>query len=287
MKFFIPQLRDSFILEKDWKFSLYVEYRNRSLYEYLFENFFSYDSHYKWHEFDEKIECRMQELLFLPYKMATIKSGTELVVKRISIQNKSNKSYDFANKYFNNHYDYNTMAFVVKNASDHNLIGQQFWAKLLDVATIEFDPSSITKNNPINFKYKSPELIKKEQQINARKEELKWIRNSIHEKVHNDQKFWKEIEHAISGYLKTEEGKILDDRRKEWPQYLDRFRSSIDYLTHFVQNIKNWNATKAVKYGNHYSRKFLIKTFYNYNSTVMKFLVVYEPHKEIVDIQII
>jgi hypothetical protein len=114
MKLFIPEIGDSFVLAKDWTFTLYSEYRNKAMFEALGI------------EYGNSNRYRGD----LTETEVTIPKNTVLSVDRIYIR-KGNQEYSSLTFYASG-----TEQFKKK---------VRFWAKLSDVNNIEFKENVIIK----------------------------------------------------------------------------------------------------------------------------------------------
>lgn len=119
MKMYIPEIGDIIKLNNDWKFSLYKESRNSSLYK---------------HFFNEILNGYLSSTENKKYKELILKKDTILIIDRIYIR-KGNS-------------DFSSISFRIKNFGK-NL---RFWAKLNDVNNINFD---LIYKNDINDKFNS------------------------------------------------------------------------------------------------------------------------------------
>lgn len=106
MNLFIPALGTEFNLAQDWAFSLFDEYRNRSLIDAL-----GHKATSRWHNVNMKVID------------ASLPAGTRLKVDRIYIRNGQS--------------EFNSITFVIDG-------GLRFWVKLDDANSIVLDPHSIT-----------------------------------------------------------------------------------------------------------------------------------------------
>lgn len=102
MKLYIPEIGDSMTLSSDWKFKLYVEYRNKSLFKY-----FNLPFQHGCNEYDD----------------VTLPSGTVLKIDRIYIRKGLS--------------DFSSVSFYATIPKYKNSV--RFWVKLDDVNNIQYD----------------------------------------------------------------------------------------------------------------------------------------------------
>lgn len=163
MNLWIPTIGDAIQLEADWHFGLWPERRNSAMAQALCQPF----SGNWWRDYSDQ-----------PSQTITLSTGTELVVDRIYIRQGAD--------------EFDSVTFVIKLCDREILVGERFWAKLVDVNTIQCHPTST--DNPVgpfakakykaDLKPKDPEALAKKETKARSKEDLELARKFVLEQVY-------------------------------------------------------------------------------------------------------
>jgi hypothetical protein len=118
MKLNIPSIGDKLILASDWKFTIHMEYRNRSLLEVMVPEEWK---NAKYSRYGESVcEC-------------TLPKGIELTIERIYIR-KGMKEFD-------------SVTFRAKDPNKTKSKSYRFWVKLVEANRIDYEENVPSSSN--------------------------------------------------------------------------------------------------------------------------------------------
>ncbi|MDB4278274.1 hypothetical protein N9917_01590 [Deltaproteobacteria bacterium] len=128
MRLLIPSIGTVLMLTEDWTFDLYAESRNQKFANQPLLDL-GFTSYSPW-EWKRDATTGQQERVPIPPVPVTLPKGTQLKVSRIYIRNggKDMKSFDSVTFYCNSN---------IKGKKGKTVIKGRFWAKLLDVNSMD------------------------------------------------------------------------------------------------------------------------------------------------------